>query len=550
MYQAFLNSMYKYKSIFSSEIKASNFSNDNSNNISKASLESLKTLMPEGIDLEGNIDLLAVAFNAAVVNVFNKNHDGINTDTAKAVSKYFIHKPTNIEHKKQKVVGHIISSGFSKYGTNEILQEKDIEDSYEPFNIALSALVYKTVNPDFADLVEKSSNPEDGMYNTISASWEIGFNDYAIAIGSKNLKEAEIVTDEKQKEDLKKYLKAFDGEGMMDDGTEIYRLVAGDVYPLGIGFTTNPAANVKGLIQLDKKKEKETQAAEPHEKPEKIEINFNDFLKKIINIKKNSSHAEKTHVISNKPNLNKTVQKMETKELIDQLKETIAASSSEKFSDEAVANLAQVVSDAIKEKSDVYVQEKAEIENQKQEAEAAKAESETRLKELEEKLTASEEALSKIQTEQEEARNLQLFNDRMSSIDEQYELNDEDRKILASEVQGLGSEEETFANYQEKLQVILKHKSKSFLEEQEKAFNEKVLAEVEKRMSTSEASESTEVEEVAAEETQEAAVEQVLDQVESSEDIPSNNGESTEKELSLADKFKSAFNKESITIKY
>lgn len=539
--------MYKYKTFFSSEIQASTFSKDQGDNISKASLESLKSLMPNNIDLEGNIDLLAVAFNAAVVNVFNKNHDGINTETAKAVSKYFIHKPTNIEHKKQKVVGHVISSGYSKFGTNEIIKAEDIEDSYEPFNIALSALVYKTVNPDFADLIEKSSNPEDGMYNTISASWEIGFNDYAIAVGSKNLKEAEIITDEAHKEELKKYLKAFDGEGLMDDGTEIYRLVAGDVYPLGIGFTTNPAANVKGLVNIDKKKEAEVQDTEAQEKPEKIEINFNDFLKKIINIKKNSSHTEKTHVISDKPNLIKTVQKMETKELIDQLKETILASSSDKFSEEAVANIVKVVSDAIREKSDIYVQEKAELENEKQEAEAAKLESENKIKELEEKLTASEETLSKIQAEQEEAKRLQIFNDRMSSIDEGYELSDEDRKILASEIKDLSNEDEAFAAYNEKLQVIYKHKSKSFLEEQEKAFNEKVLAEVEKRMSsTAEASEATEtVEEVA-----EDQVEEVLENVESSEDISSNNGESTEKELSLADKFKSAFTKESITIKY
>ena len=542
--------MYKYKSIFSSEIQASSISKESSVDVSKASLESLKSLMPEGIDLDGNIDLLAVAFNAAVVNVFNKNHDGINTETAKAVSKYFIHKPTNIEHKKQKVVGHIISSGFSKFGTNEILEASDISDSYEPFNIALSALVYKTVNPDFADLLEKSANKDDGMHNVISASWEIGFNDYAIAIGSRNLKEAEIVTDEKQKEDLKKYLKAFDGEGLMDDGTEIYRLVAGDVYPLGIGFTTNPAANVKGVIQLDKKKDEEPEEVAAQEKQEKIEVNFDKFLKKIINIKKNSSHTEKTHVISDKPNLNKTVQKMETQELIDQLKETISASSSDKFSEEAVANIVKVVSDAIREKSDVYVQEKADLENQKQEIEAAKIESENKIKELEEKLTASEETLSKIQAEQEEAKKLQLFNDRMSALDEEYELSDEDRKILASEVKTLENAEEAFAGYQEKLQVIFKHKSKSFIEEQEKAFNEKVLAEVEKRISTSQASEQSEQQDETTEENAEEIVEEVLDQVESSEDIPSNNGESTEKELSLADKFKSAFTKESITIKY
>ena len=39
----------------------------------------------------------------------------------------------------------------------------------------------------------------------------------------------------------------------MDDGTPVYRLVSGDIYPLGIGFTTNPAADVSGVITPDKK---------------------------------------------------------------------------------------------------------------------------------------------------------------------------------------------------------------------------------------------------------------------------------------------------------
>jgi len=532
-----MQDQFKYRTSFSSEITASSNLGESSNSISKASLNSLKGLMPEGINLEGNIDLMAVAFNAAVVNVFNRNHDGINTDVAKAVHKQFIHKPTNIEHKKQKVVGHIISSGFSSFGNNEILQEESLANSYDPFNIALSAVVYKTVNPEFAELIEKSTNPDDNMFNVISASWEIGFNDYLIAIGSKNLKEAEIVSEEKHKEELKHYLKAFEGEGLMDDGTEIYRLVAGDVYPLGIGFTTNPAANVKGLIQLEDKKKEKLEDQEASEKIEKFEINTEDFLKKIINYKKNFSHRAKEDVISDKANFNSNVQTMETKELVEQLKETIEASTSDKFSEEAVANIVKVVSDAIREKSDNYVEEKAEIEKQKEEAQAAKEEADSKLKELEEQLTASQEKLSKIEAEQAEARKLQLFNDRMDSLDQEYDFSDEDRKILASELKDLSEEDESFASYEEKVKVIYHHKSKAFIEEQEKIFNEKVLAEVEKRVASSD-------------ETTEADVEEVLESVEAQEEIPSNNGESTEKEVSLSERFQQALSKESITIKY
>jgi hypothetical protein len=36
-------------------------------------------LVPKDIDYKSNVDLLGVAFNAAVVNKFNRNGDGMDT---------------------------------------------------------------------------------------------------------------------------------------------------------------------------------------------------------------------------------------------------------------------------------------------------------------------------------------------------------------------------------------------------------------------------------------------------------------------------------------
>ena len=47
------------------------------------------------------------------------------------------------------------------------------------------------------------------------------------------------ITDKAQIKEFKKYLQAYDGEGKMDDGTLVNRLVVGDIYPLGIGFTVS-----------------------------------------------------------------------------------------------------------------------------------------------------------------------------------------------------------------------------------------------------------------------------------------------------------------------
>ena len=161
---------YKYTATFASEVKASEEPADAM--FSAASLDSLKDLVPDEIDLDKNIDLIGVAFNAAVVNTFNKNGDGINTESALAISDYFIHKPCNVEHQKSNIVGHIVSAGFSEYGHNN--QFKNINADYkEPFNICLGAVVYRTVAQEFSEMLLDSSDSESENYNSISASWEV-----------------------------------------------------------------------------------------------------------------------------------------------------------------------------------------------------------------------------------------------------------------------------------------------------------------------------------------------------------------------------------------
>jgi len=244
---------FKYKTSFAARIFSAK--NESSKDFfSNASLENLRPLIPQDIDLDKNVDLLAVAFNAAVVNKFNRNGDGIDSETAIRLKDYFVHKPTNIEHNKNKVVGHIINSSFSEFLTNNLIDDdEELLNSTDPFNIALSSVVYKMVNPAFAELIEKSANESDEFGGIISASWELGFTDYEIAIGSSDLRDAEIIKGS-QKEEFDKYLKANGGEGVMDDGTPVHRLVVGEIFPLGIGFTSNPAAEVEGVYLEDPEK--------------------------------------------------------------------------------------------------------------------------------------------------------------------------------------------------------------------------------------------------------------------------------------------------------
>ena len=94
------------------------------------------------------------------------------------------------------------------------------------------------------------------MHNKVSASWEVGFSEYKIAVGSKNLEEAEIISDPQKVDEMKGMLKGFGGKGVTEDGKPIYRLISGTIYPLGIGFTMKPAANVQGVISNEYESEK------------------------------------------------------------------------------------------------------------------------------------------------------------------------------------------------------------------------------------------------------------------------------------------------------
>lgn len=520
---------FKYTTSFAENIAVSKIEQEELSSF--ASLESLKGIMPEEVDLKKNIDLVGVAFNAAVANMFNKNGDGIDAVTAVAIKDYFIHKPTNIEHNKQNIVGHVVGSSLSEFGTNKIISEEEASSMSEPFNIALSAVVYKSVNPDFAKLVEESSIEDSGNYQVVSASWEIGFNDYVIAVGGKDLKECNIIAGE-QKEEYAEYLKCYGGNGRNEDGAEVSRLIVGDIYPIGIGFTANPAAEVKGLILTDEDSEEGEKESVEAQIYDKIKIDNNIFEEK-------TSHSEKRDVILCK---NKTPEQIMEKEILNQLTEMLESQASEKkLSQEAIANITKVFHDAIIQKSDQWEADKAALETEREELVKASEESSKLIEDLKSEVASVSEELEKVKTEVSAREDSDRFNERMSEIDDMFDLEDEDRIVLASELKGIASE--SYDEYKEKLAVVWKHKTKAFKEEQEKIYQERLEEEVQKRL-TELSEKGTEVEA-----SSEEVAEEAIENVETEEDTVANNdASSAEEELSLKEKFKQAFNKDNVTI--
>ena len=484
----------------------------------KASLENLKSLIPDSeIDFNENIDLLGVAFNAALVNKFNKNDDGITTDTALRINKLFKHKPTNIEHKKEKVVGHILSSAFSEYGTNKILTLDNLNEYADPFNISLGAVVYKFVNKQFAELIEKASDPNDELFNKVSASWELGFNDYKIAVGSDNISEAEIISDEKQIRELKGKLRSYGGNGKLDDGTRIYRLVVGEVFPLGIGFTATPAADVKGVF---------VNSSSP------LEVVENKNAK-IFNFKnhyfiKNNSQIENVDVNSEKEIF------MNLESVISEVKNAL---TEKKISQEIAANMTATFTEAIKKRDEEYKNEISSAQKAAEEAEKEKAEMKASLEEVQKQLSDALNRINEFEAVQKAAEALATFNSRMEEIDNMFDLDDQDRQVLADDIKAI-SNDEAFAAYKNKLSVIWRNKNKEVKSEIEKEIQAKVDAEVEKIVSSYKQASNTN-----------KSVEDILDSAKASNStLPNNNQASSKPTESLMQRFAEAFKKENILI--
>jgi hypothetical protein len=224
--------------------------------VAKASLSNLKGLLPSDINPETSPDILYLAANGAVAGMCNANGDAITVETALEILKFTKNKYFNVDHKKDKIVGFIIQSGPSKFGESVLLTEEEAKK--EPiFNLAVAGGVWRAVNKDLVKLLIESSDPSSNNFHAVSLSWEIFFNNFDIAVGSKVIKDARILTDEKEIEKYKPFLKKFGGSGKYGNDY-VYRVVKNTNGPEnpnviigGYSFVINPAATVKGIEVLD-----------------------------------------------------------------------------------------------------------------------------------------------------------------------------------------------------------------------------------------------------------------------------------------------------------
>ena len=417
---------------FVGKIKAIEEKEFDSFGISQGSIQkAAKSLLPEDFDPTQNIDVLPVVFNLAVVNEFNKNGDGIDAKTAVAAVKRFINKPINIEHKKDKIVGHIINASFSEKEFD--FQNNDIEsyaDKTKPFYMNAAGLIYRQIYPQLAGAIAEASDNEDEAYQSISASWELAFRDYEIARGSNKLEESTIVSSDKKGE-MEQYTKGLGGEGVDEDGVPVNRLIVGMTFPLGAALTTNPAARVKGVYTLE--------AAERD--------------KKIVKI----SQTDDINVNSSKFKTIFNMEKEQFNELMSKVAESVASVVKK---DSEASTIGGIVRDALTEHNESWKSKITLEEEAKAKLEADLAETQDTLKEVKEELTV-------LKSEAAEKEKLEIFNARMNNIDTEYDFTEKELGFVTAEVKELLSEEKAFESYKEKLEIVFAHRLKSNIDAQE-----------------------------------------------------------------------------------
>lgn len=482
---------FKYKTIFASKVRC--LADEEKDKIlAQASLDSLKSVISE--KYRGQIDLLPIAFNSCTPNLANKNGDMIDSQTALDIYKKFISRPINVEHLRGNgAIGHIVSSAFSKFNINyslgsgsELIEAKDIKDKKEPFNLSLAGVLYKLYSPDFIDLVEESNDPSSKRYMMVSASWELLFDSFSLAIGSKYLQDCEIIDDKDKVEELAKHLTSYGGSGKID-GKPVFRLVKGEVYPVGIGLTSNPAAEVSGLYVDKEQSSKASQVIDNQEDTKSKEIvkrlsdidaefkvsakDLGEALKRVgINsiesiltiddliekLQKNDKTDKNQEILSVITTNNKDIDKKIPMK-IEKIKDITDENLKECKASELQGSLQSILDNEIKKISDDYTSKLTQKEKDIKAAQDSVDQLKTQHSEIEKKFNDTKKQLDDIIEQNKVKEKAELYSARMNTLEEKFELNDKQKGVVGKRVKSIETEEQ-FTEYLTEAEILFKKK--------------------------------------------------------------------------------------------
>lgn len=417
-----------------------------------ASLDKLRQLLPAGVDPEMDPDLLYIACDGAVAGLANRNLDGITKETAIAIHRSATNKYVNAEHDRKEVVGVVLYPALTHRDTHEILTDEEAAASVEPFNMSFAGVLWRTVSPMLSKYIAQQGTSTGK--DVLSMSWEIAFSQYSIGVGNRDMGQAKIVPESDASfATYDKLLRQNGGEGKDSSGQEVYRIIAGDAIVLGFGIVPNPAAEVKGIVAIEKT-EQQVEAAL---------LNINAIFK--LTDEKLSSFAQTLFEVARQrgitfeaatsaakdlsitpPNVSVTLNTAPSMKI-----ETVEQLESALGKHEATAAAVDFVK-AIKEASEQFAKDLKAKDEVVANAELAKAENEKRAAKLQASLDEVKKELAEVRASQEAAEIAQKFQERMASFDEEFDLDDEDRSILAAQIKDLDDTQfETFAKSCKKL---------------------------------------------------------------------------------------------------
>lgn len=456
---------FKYTAKFHSNASF-NFLKPESQKEISATLDHLKTLLPDDQEyLKKNDDLIFTAFDLFTANLANKNGDCVLKEDAIAIANGFVNRFADLEHNRWNIVGHANKYAYSTFGEDEpkIYTEDEVNSlgEFDLFNVSLGAVIYKLVDPYFAEFVkEEASNPNSPYYNTISASFEIGFDGIWIAVGSPNMKDATIVKDKEEVEKLIPYLISEGGTGYNKDGQPLYR-IARNPKALGFGYVEFPAGSVKGVVvaNSDKKEEENKLAASVADTNEN-----NDLLDEIKKIN------DKIEVFSNNFENNNKFDKKEDKISVNkiQAKRKIMIKSIDDIQQDQMAELAasdvrtffkEQVQKSVEDADKTWNEKLTKEIEAKEALEKAKADLESELSTQAKQIEDLTKEINELKAAEAEAKQEQNFQDRMSLLDEEYNFDKDQRAVVAKAVRGIDSDED-FNSWKESFDIIAKNNSK------------------------------------------------------------------------------------------
>lgn len=456
--------------------------------VAKASLLPLKGLLPPGVDPTEDPDLLYIAANGACVGLCNRNGHAISKATALKINRSARNKFISTDHDRKHVVGVVLSPAFTKMGTNEPLTDEEAAAMEEPFNMAILGALWRVVDPQLTKYV---SNTADAPSDELSLSWEVAYRDFSLGVGSHNLFDAKVIkAGDPTFAVYEKMLFENGGTGKDEAGQPVFMIIedSEEFTPVILGYSAvaKPAAHVHGILPLEKTAEPTVapanelsteQSASLENQPESgpgyhlVDLVMQDgstienvavlnrrtvpagiAAAEVVAVTPCKKIAEKS-VNPEKPSVTPVIiQAMTIKTIAD-----VEAQWGE-LTKMSAASAREMIQQVIVEEGAKYVAKVEAQENATKLAEEAKAEA---LKLAAESATAVanlQKQLDEVRAAASAAEAAQKFQDRMNGFAEEYDLDADERKIVASDIKDLSDEQ--FTAYAEKCKVLFKGKKK------------------------------------------------------------------------------------------